>query len=188
MTVGEVLDRIAEAAPFIRGVTVSGGEATQQPEFLHALLAELRGDPELAHLTALVDSNGACPLALWDRLAPVFDGAMVDLKCLDPHVHRRMTGQPNDAVLASIEHLQRIDRLHEVRLLLVPGANDDHELLRRTGEWLAAIDPAMRVKVIGFRPHGVRPTDPPLVEATPELVHAAADLLATVAPFDLVTV
>ena len=43
-------------------------------------------DPELGHLTCLVDSNGACDLRVWDDLAPVFDGAMIDLKCLDPEI------------------------------------------------------------------------------------------------------
>ena len=110
---------------------------------------------------------------------------MIDLKCLDPEIHLQMTGQPNDDVLASIEQLHRLGLLYEVRLLLVAGINDDADLLRRTGEWLAAVDPAMRVKVIGFRMHGTRPHDPPLVEPTTDSLHAAADLLRTVARFDV---
>jgi pyruvate-formate lyase-activating enzyme len=42
-----------------------------------------------------------------DRLATVMDGAMVDLKCLDPAIHRVTTGHGNDAVLASIAHRER---------------------------------------------------------------------------------
>lgn len=50
-------------------------------------------------------------------------------------------------------------KLYEVwLLLLVPGQNDADDLLARTGAWLAAIDPTMRVKVIGFRAHCVRPS------------------------------
>ena len=110
---------------------------------------------------------------------------MIDLKCLDPEIHRRMTGQPNDQVLASIEHLHARGLLHEVRLLLLAGVNDDPALLRRTAEWLARLDPSMRVKVIGFRAHGARPHDPPLREPGPEGVHTAAEVLAAVAPFEV---
>ena len=99
-----------------------------------------------------------------------------------------MTGQPNDEVLASIGHLHDLGRLHEVRLLLLAGVNDDPALLRATGEWLAAVDPAMRLKVIGFRRHGARPHDPPLQEPRPDQLAAAADLLAGVAPFRITVV
>ena len=68
------------------------------------------------------------------------------------------------------------------------GINDDPELMRRTGEWLAAIDPAMRVKIIGFRRHGVRPHDPELVEPTHESLEAAAALLWESGSFDICVV
>jgi pyruvate formate lyase activating enzyme len=187
-SVDSLLDDVRRAAPFLSGVTVSGGEATQQPAFVRAFFAGVRSDPALARLTCLVDSNGACDLGVWDRLAPVMDGAMIDLKCFDSAIHLAMTGQPNDQVLASIVHLRRLERLHEVRLLLLAGVNDDPELLRRTAEWLAAIDPRMQVKVIGFRARGARPHDPVLVEPGREALVAAADLLRAVAPFEVTIV
>lgn len=187
-SVADLLGEIGRAAAFVRGITVSGGEATQQAEFVQELFRAVRADDSLAHLSCLVDSNGACDVEVWNRLAPVMDGAMIDLKCLDPDIHREMTGQPNDRVLASIRHLHGIGRLHEVRLLMLAGVNDDPELLRRSASWLAEVDPAMRVKVIGFRPHGARPHDPPLVAPTPEQLADAADVLRTVAPFELTVV
>lgn len=183
----ELLPRIRRAAPFLSGITLSGGEATEQPEFLHALFSSVKGDPDLRRLTCFVDSNGACPTSTWDHLAPVMDGAMIDLKCLDPDIHLTMTGQPNTEVLAGIEHLQRLGLLYEVRLLLLAGVNDEPALLGRTAEWLAGIDPTMRLKIIGFRGHGARPHDPPLVEPAPTALHSAAELLRSVSPF-LITV
>ena len=185
LEVDDVLVGIRRAAPFLSGVTVSGGEATQQAPFVHALFTAIKADPALGRLTCFVDSNGATDPAVWQRLAPVTDGAMIDLKCLDPDIHRSMTGEPNDEVLASIRHLHALGKLYEVRLLLLAGVNDDPALLRRTGEWLAAIDPRMRVKVIGFRDHGARPHDPPLVPPTEAQKDAAVDLLAGIADFDI---
>ncbi len=176
-SVGELLVDIRRAEPFISGLTVSGGEATMQAEFVHALFTEVKADRRLARLRCFVDSNGATDAATWRYLAPVMDGAMIDLKCFDDTIHTRMTGQPNDRVLRSIEQLATVDLLYEVRLLIVKDVNDDHDLLRRTGEWLASVDPDMRVKIIGFRRHGTRPHDPTLLEPTPaELDAAAANL------------
>lgn len=184
-SITELLTQIRRAAPFISGVTASGGEATQQSAFLNGLFAAINADPTLAHLTTFVDSNGACDVATWDTLAPVIDGAMIDLKCFDSTIHEQMTGHPNDEVLASISHLQAQGLLYEVRLLLLAGVNDDPELLTETAEWLAALDPHMRIKIIGFRPHGTRPHSPPMIEPTAKELQRCADILTTVAPFEI---
>ncbi len=188
MGVPELLDDIRRAAPFVSGVTVSGGEATQQAGFVHALFAAIKADRSLSRLTCLLDSNGACALDTWDQLAPVMDGAMIDLKCLDDDIHRAMTASSNDRVLASIGHLVAIDRLYEVRLLLVAGLNDDDELVYRTGRWLAELDPHMRVTVLGFRSHGARPQAPPLLEPERSALERATALLAGLADFRMTLV
>lgn len=176
-TIDELVARIRRAAPFISGITVSGGEATLQPAFVHDLFACVRADPQLHRLSCFVDSNGSADEATWRHLEPVMDAAMVDLKCFDPDIHERMTGQPNEPVLRSIQLLASWGKLYEVRLLVLKGVNDDPDLLARTAEWLAGVDPAMRVKVIGFRAHGARPHDPPLVEPTRSDLAAAAERL-----------
>jgi pyruvate formate lyase activating enzyme len=183
VSVDELLERIRAAAPFLGGVTVSGGEPTQQPAFLRELFTAIKADPALARLSCFVDSNGACELAVWESLAPVMDGAMIDLKCLDPEIHRELTGHSNDRVLASIRRLHDLGLLYEVRLLVLAGLNDDHDLMHRTAEWLAAIDPYMRVKLIGFRHHGARPHDPALVEPVPAVMESIAELFRDVAQF-----
>jgi len=155
-SVADLLERIREAEPYIAGVTVSGGEATAQWRFVRDLFTAIRSDSRLARLTTYVDTNGHALPRVWDELLPVTDGFMVDLKALDPDVHRRLTGRGNDLVLDSIRYLHARGRLAEVRLLLVPGFNDSDEQLARTAQWLARLDRDLRVVVIGFRPHGVR--------------------------------
>lgn len=188
VSVDELVEEIRGAAPYLSGVTVSGGEATLQPDFLHALFSALRNDPELARLTTMVDSNGSCSTAVWDRLAPVMDGAMIDLKCFDAKRHLALTGQPNHDVLRSISHLAAIGRLEEVRLLIAPGQNDQTDLLRRTARWLSGVDRNVRVKVIGFRRHGVRGVAQQWPEATPSDLERCRDLLRDVGLSSVVTV
>ena len=177
LSVPALLDQIRAAEPYLAGVTVSGGEATGQWRFVRDLFTAIRADGQLARLTTYVDTNGHALRRVWDELVPVTDGFMVDLKALDPAVHQRLTGRTNRLVLDSIRHLQGVGRLAEVRLLLVPGFNDSDVQLSRTAAWLAELDPGLRVVVIGFRRHGVRPAWADLPEATPDLLARAAGLL-----------
>jgi YjjW family glycine radical enzyme activase len=175
LAVADLVERIRPAAPFLSGITVSGGEATQQPAFVRALFAAVQA--QFPRLTCFVDTNGDTDPATWDLLDGLMDAAMVDLKCLDDTIHRRITGASNVRILDSIRLLAARRKLFEVRLLLMSGVNDADDLLAETGRWLAAVDPGMRVKVIGYRHHGVRPSPIPLREPTPEQrVHYAAVL------------
>jgi len=188
LEVADVLERIRVAAPFLSGITVSGGEATMQAPFVRALFAAVKADADLGRLTCFVDTNGDAPTATWDLMRDVMDAAMVDLKCLDPSIHRQLTGVDNTRTLATIETLHARGQLHEVRLLVLPGFNDADELLTATGEWLADIDPTMRVKVIGFRRHGIRPTALPLREPSPQERQHYGDILRRVSNFEVTVV
>lgn len=188
LTPGQLVDEVRKVALFLSGVTVSGGEATMQAPFVRAYFEALASDPELAHLTRFVDSNGDAPRSTWDLLEPVMDGAMLDLKALDGDVHRQLTGASNERVLASIELLAARGQLYEVRLLLVPGRNDADDQLRRTAAYLTRVAPGVRVKVIGFRRHGVRPVGSALSEPTAERSARAAAVLRAEGVGELVVV
>ncbi len=186
LEIADVLRQIEPAAPFLSGITVSGGEATVQADFVAQLFAAVRA--RWPTMTCFIDSNGDAPAATWDLLEPVTDAVMVDLKCLDPSLHHRLVGAGNRQTLASIQGLHARGKLWEVRLLMLPGLNDDDDLLARTGQWLAAIDPTMRLKVIGFRHHGVRPTPLPLIEPTTAQKEHYASLLREHGQFEITVI
>ena len=155
-TVIELLEQIREAMPFISGITVSGGEATLQSEFVLELFSAIKSSDEFKGLTTFIDSNGSAAPDVWSSLAQVTDGVMLDLKALDDERHIELTGSSNSVVLNSIQQLSSLGILHEVRLLLVPGQNDSDEQLIKTAIWLKSVDPAMRIKINTFKTHGVR--------------------------------
>jgi pyruvate formate lyase activating enzyme len=155
-TVDDVLAPIADAEPFLTGVTVTGGEPTLQPDFVHALFTRLAAGPRTARLGRLLDSNGDAPAQVWARLAPVIDGVMIDLKALDDEAHVVLTGRSNVQVLVAIRDLAARGLLVEVRLLLVPGVNDSDDVLARTASWLLDMDPTLHVRVNPFRRNGTR--------------------------------
>ncbi|MFN8022756.1 MAG: radical SAM protein [Acidimicrobiales bacterium] len=175
--VESLVAEIGDAAPFLSGVTVSGGEATMQWEFVHELFRRLGAHPATSHLTFLVDTNGDAEPFVWELLAPVMDGAMVDLKAIDPEVHRYLTGHGNERVLAALRHLDRLDRLTEVRLLIVPGVNDRSDHVAATADLLASLSVPPPVKVLAFRHDGTREVARRFAEATPHDVDAVAAVL-----------
>ncbi|BBR08978.1 YjjW family glycine radical enzyme activase [Aeromonas caviae] len=159
MSVAEVLALLRRYGPLLTGITVSGGEATTQLPFVIALFTAIKAAPDLARLTCLLDSNGSLGETGWQRLLPVLDGAMIDLKGWREPVHLALTGRGRERVLASLRWLAAHDRLAEVRLLLVPGRSD---FLDATGAleealttFLLSLGP-VPIRLNGFRHHGVR--------------------------------
>ena len=73
MGVAELLAELRLTAPYISGVTVSGGEATEQPEFLAALFAAIKADAQLGRLTCFIDSNGSASAQTWLRMQSNYD-------------------------------------------------------------------------------------------------------------------
>jgi pyruvate formate lyase activating enzyme len=183
-----LLRQIDEVAPFISGITVSGGEPTLQPDFVAALFSSVKFSSRLSRLTTFVDSNGSADQMVWDRLLPVMDGAMIDLKAFDRDTHIAMTGADNAPVLKTIRYLAEWQRLYEVRLLMVPGKNDSPEVVARTARWLYNIDSSLRIKLIGFRPDGVRPPFAHIPEADSAHLDLLAGVIKEVGFNDLVVV
>ena len=67
MTVEEVMREVKRAAPYIRGITTSGGECTLQNEFLIELFTRARAMGK----TCLIDSNGSFDFENLDYLLRV---------------------------------------------------------------------------------------------------------------------
>ena len=159
MSVAEVLVLLRRYGPLLTGITVSGGEATTQLPFVVALFAAIKAAPDLAHLTCLLDSNGSLGETGWQRLLPVLDGAMIDLKGWRESVHHSLTGQGRERVLASLQLLARAGKLAELRLLQVPGRSDfldaGGELDAGLATFLQTLGP-VPIRLNGFRHHGVR--------------------------------
>lgn len=154
MTPEEVYERIKKQIPFIRGITVSGGECMLHPEFLEALFRLAKADG----LTTLIDSNGTISFAQQSALLQVTDGVMLDIKAFHNSDHIRITDAPNDTVLENAVYLAEQSKLYEVRAVIVPDLYDTEESIRLMGAFLAPYLAVkeFRIKLIAYRPMGVR--------------------------------
>lgn len=153
LTPEQVVAEIERAQPFIRGVTISGGEATCQPDFVRTLVRLIK---ERTDLSILLDSNVSCPWTTLESLLPWINGVMADLKAINREKHSLLTGQTNDQVLDNLRRLAAVGKLHEVRVVVAPGFTEDDEEIRAIAEFLARLDPDLPVRLIPFRPQGVR--------------------------------
>ena len=88
MTAEEVMEIVRKQVPFIRGITVSGGECMLQPDFV----AELFKLAKKENLGTLIDSNGTIDFREYPELLSVSDGVMLDIKAFFPEDHMNVTG------------------------------------------------------------------------------------------------
>jgi YjjW family glycine radical enzyme activase len=149
-----LLEEVKRAAPFISGITVSGGEATLQLPFLVSFFSAIKRSPQLARLSCLVDSNGELSVSGWQKLEPLIDGAMVDLKAWKEDVHSALTGRDNQRIRQSIVWLAERQKLAELRLLVIPDVSDYFEHKAELARFIIALG-EIPVRLNAFHQHGV---------------------------------
>ena len=150
MSVDEVLREVRRSAPYIDGVTTSGGECTLYNDFLIELFTQVKALGK----TCLIDSNGSFDFERDPRVLAVCDGVMLDVKAIEPAWSDRLIGHPRDMVLKNLDFLLRAGKLHEVRTLIFPNRDADNEA---TVRYVAArIGRRCGYKIIRYRPFGVR--------------------------------
>ena len=154
--VAEILELARKNRPFLSGITISGGEPTRQFKFIFELFQAVKADAELAGLSCFIDSNVYLGAANWERLLPVTDGVMLDIKAFDEATHEALTGKRNLRSLQSARILHAAGKLYELRFLLVPGVTDSDAELDQLIEFVSTLGEDTRVKLNAFQHHGVR--------------------------------
>ena len=148
----EVFERVQKNIPFIRGITVSGGECMLYPDFLLELVSRVKK----AGLTALLDSNGTVAFRLYPGLTRLCDGVMLDVKSWDPQVFRTLTGTGNEVVKENLRYLAAENRLEEIRIVCLDGWVDAEAVIHGIAETLAEKTALQNLRLIRFRSFGVR--------------------------------
>lgn len=102
------------------GITLSGGEPLMQPMFTAEVfrLVHAQGIP-----TAL-DTCGFAARPALEAVLPYTDRLLYDIKAADSALHRQLTGQPNERILDNLAYCDTQRIPIEIRIPLIPGAND----------------------------------------------------------------
>ena len=175
MTPEEVYEKVKKQIPFIRGITVSGGECMLRPDFLLELFRLAKQDG----LTALIDSNGTIPFQKYPELLEICDGVMLDIKAFHDEDHRHITDSTNQTVLENAVYLAEQGKLFEVRCVIVPDLYDTEKSIRDMAACLAPYleKHPFRIKVIAYRPMGVREAYSHYQVPSKEYLEYLADIL-----------
>lgn len=155
MTAEEVMVEVKKNVPFIRGITVSGGECTRWPEFLHELMELAKNEK----LSVLLDSNGTYDFVKdEENLLENCAGVMLDIKAFGLKDHQAVTGVDNGMVIQNLKYLAEIGQLEEVRTVIVPGLFNTKETVDNVSKIIAPYlnKRSIRYKIICYRPFGVQ--------------------------------
>ena len=149
-TVEEVMKEIEKDRVFFEesggGVTFSGGEPLMQPRFLEALLQACRG----RDIPVCLDTCGQAPWAVIDRIRPLVDIFLYDLKSVNPDQHIKETSVSNELILDNLRKLAEAGQSIIIRIPLIPGFNDKPEELREMGEFIKALPGVNEISLLPF--------------------------------------
>lgn len=115
------------------GITASGGEALLQPAFLYELMLRLHDG--LGYHTCL-DTTACVPWPTLEKILPVLNLILLDIKHMDSAEHQRLTGIGNELILANARKLGEMEFPVLIRTPLIPGYNDTQANLEQMGEFL----------------------------------------------------
>jgi pyruvate formate lyase activating enzyme len=154
MSVPELMQRLRRDLVFYEesggGVTFSGGEPLQQPEFLEAALVACRKEG----LHTAVDTCGYASEAVLRRIIRHADLFLYDLKVLDETRHRQFAGVSNEPILRNLALLAREHGTVIVRIPVVPGVNEDDANLGENFRFLSSLG-LRRVDLLPDHPAGI---------------------------------
>ena len=172
-TLDEVMERVKRDVPFFKksggGVTVSGGECLCQPEFLLEILKRCKAEG----INTAVDTTGFAPWETIEKILPYTDLFLYDIKGVDPELHKRVVGVPNELILENARKIAKAGGKFQIRIPVMPMYNDSVKAFDDMGKFIAELGDA--VEVVQLLPYHTLGTvkwerlqrTGPILEATP---------------------
>ena len=134
MTVEEIIYEVMKDSLFYKnsggGVTISGGEPFYQPQFLIKLLQALREN----HIHVALETSGYVHKKVFEKVLPLVDLLLFDIKHLDDEKHQRFTGVSNQRILDNARIAARKVRTW-FRVPLIENFNADVDHIERVAEF-----------------------------------------------------
>ena len=139
------------------GITVTGGEALLQIDFLLELftLAKQRGIHTCLDTSGITFSVSDSPYRdKIDVLLGYTDLVMLDIKHIDPVKHRALTSRDNERVLAFARYLAEKNVPTWIRHVVVKGYTYDPESLRDLGRFIGGLSNVKAIDVLPYHSMG----------------------------------
>jgi len=139
------------------GITVTGGEPLMQIDFLTELFTLAKEKD----IHTCIDTSGIAfksdneeVKAKLDKLLPLTDLIMLDIKHINNEKHKELTSQPNDGILAFAEYADKKDVDIWIRHVVVPGITDDDKYLDELGYFIGGLKNLKALDVLPYHTMG----------------------------------
>jgi pyruvate formate lyase activating enzyme len=89
----------------------------------------------------------------WETFEPILryvDLVLFDVKHMDSGEHRRLTGVPNELIVANLGRIRTLGLPVRVRLPLVPGCNDSPDNIRATATLVASMPNVQALDILPY--------------------------------------
>ncbi|MEG2246145.1 MAG: pyruvate formate-lyase-activating protein [Peptostreptococcaceae bacterium] len=185
-TVDEIITEINKYSSYMKfsggGLTVSGGEATLQPEFLKELFKKAKEN----NIHTCLDTSGFVNIDTIDPVLDYTDLVLLDLKHMVPDKCKDLVGVSIEKTLELAKHLSDRNIPVWIRHVLVPGITDSKENLELMGEFINTLKNVDRVELLPYHTLGVHKWEnlgydyelKDVPDATKEDVEKASEVLA----------
>lgn len=139
------------------GITVSGGEALLQIDFVLELfkLAKEKGISTCLDTSGSAFTRQGSFYAKFEELMKVTDVFLFDIKHIDDEKHRELTGRTNENILDMAKCLSEHGKKIWIRHVLVPQITDDDEYLKQLRAFIDTLKTVERVEVLPYHTLGV---------------------------------
>jgi len=135
-SIHELIDEVIKDQVFYNesngGITCSGGEPFAQSEFLERFLAKCID----SGIHTAIDTSGYTEMKILEKIAPLVNLFLFDIKHLDNTIHKRFTGVDNDIILKNFDWIIHSGYTIVARILVVPKINVDPEYIGRLVDYL----------------------------------------------------
>ncbi len=132
------------------GITVSGGEALVQHEFLLELLKTCKS---LGWHTA-IETTGYAEQDIIAEVLPYLDLVMMDIKHVDPEVHKEYTGMSNEKILENAMFIAEHAKEMIVRVPVIPGFNADPRVIAGIAKFATYLDGVKELHLLPYHDLG----------------------------------
>ncbi len=156
LTVPEVMKKVLSYRHYFQatggGVTATGGEPLLQYPFIRDWFVACREHD----IHTCLDTNGYALHYdhILDDLLDHTNLVMLDLKQIDPEIHKVLVGIPNTKTLRFAKYLAERNQPTRVRYVVVPGYTDDERSAHLLGEFIADMSNVDTVEILPYHELG----------------------------------
>lgn len=139
------------------GITVSGGEALIQIDFVTELFKVAKKNG--VHTTLDTSGNPFTMeepfISKFNELMEVTDLFLLDIKHIDDEKHKELTGWTNSNIIQLAKYLSDNNKDMWIRHVLVPTITDDEESLKKLSAFVKTLKTVKRFEVLPYHTLGV---------------------------------